>query len=161
MNTESQPMVNELLSYLYGSFLITYFLCIVGFIIKEILSSKEDININIRRLLAFPIPITIILCFIKDKTDFSFSLYVMICVLGGICSDYIDKLLVNSKFPNVIMKAIYKSFKDPVIKALSEASLEIEKEEKKNENKDKKDEENKETESKETEIEKENDDQHD
>ena len=42
MNAESQTMLNELLSYLYGSFLITYVLCIIGAIIKEILYSNNS-----------------------------------------------------------------------------------------------------------------------
>ena len=40
MNAESQTMLNELLSYLYGSFLITYVLCIIGAIIFVVIAKS-------------------------------------------------------------------------------------------------------------------------
>lgn len=149
MNTEQATMVNELLSYLYGSFLITYVLCVIGILIKEVLqntSSKKDkpSPISLKRVIVASIPVTAIICALRDRFDMPFSVYVLICLLGGTCSGYICNILTNNSLPLAIIKSIARNVKDPVIDAISETaeevSKEMEKEEEKKEEETKKDE---------------------
>ena len=143
MNAESQTMLNELLSYLYGSFLITYVLCIIGAIIKEILYSNDSKRaIPIKRIIFGTIPATALLCFIQDKLSIGIYLYVILCIIGGSGSGFIADIIFSDKFLPKLLKSTSKAVSDPAIKILSdivdEAKNEEEKEDKKEEADDKK-----------------------
>ena len=98
MNAD-QSILNELLSYLYGSFLVTYVLCIIGTLIKEILSSssKKKKKISIKGLIFVPIPVTAIICAARDMHHINFSLYVLICLAGGAGSVYVANIFISTK----------------------------------------------------------------
>ena len=105
MNTD-QSILNELLSYLYGSFLVTYVLCIIGTLIKEILSSsKKKKKISIKGLIFVPIPVTAIICAARDMHHINFSLYVLICLAGGAGSGYVANIFINNKIVAYAVKA--------------------------------------------------------
>lgn len=105
MNTD-QSILNELLSYLYGSFLVTYVLCIIGTLIKEILSSSnKKKKISIKGLIFVPIPVTAIICAARDMHHINFSLYVLICLAGGAGSGYVANIFINNKIVAYAVKA--------------------------------------------------------
>lgn len=148
MNLETQTMVNELLSYLYGSFLITYVLCVIGNIIKEVLYNSKHV-IPIKRVIFVTIPVTAVLCMIQDRFHVTISLYVLICLIGGSASSLVADIIMNSKFIIKLLKSTSKVVSDPLIKVVSETVNEMEKEkdtdmDKQEENKESEDTENKE-----------------
>ena len=106
MNAD-QSILNELLSYLYGSFLVTYVLCIIGTLIKEILSSssKKKKKISIKALIFVPIPVTAIICAARDMHHINFSLYVLICLAGGAGSGYVANIFINNRIVAYAVKA--------------------------------------------------------
>lgn len=127
MSTES-TMVNELLSYLYGSFLITYALCVIGSLIRDVMNiSKKKSRIHIKSILISSILVTSIICAIENKYKIDFSIYVLFCLLGGACSGSICNILMNNKFLLILTKVIGKNIKDPVTKIISETVEEIDK----------------------------------
>lgn len=136
MSTES-TMVNELLSYLYGSFLITYVLCVIGSLIRDVMNmSKKKSKIHIKSILISSILVTSIICVIGNKYKIDFSIYVLLCLLGGACSGSICNILMNNKLLLILTKVIGKNIKDPVTKIISETVEEIDKlESESNENK--------------------------
>ena len=141
MNAEQTTMVNELLSYLYGSFLVTYVLCVIGLLIKEVLYNASDNKkrpspISIKRVIFASIPVTAIICAAKDKFDMSFSMYVLICLMGGTCSGFICNVLINNNLPLILIKAIAKAVKDPMMDAISETAEQVSKKISEEENKD-------------------------
>lgn len=126
MNLETQTMVNELLSYLYGSFLITYVLCVIGNIIKEVLYNSKHV-IPIKRVIFVTIPVTAVLCMIQDRFHITISLYVLICLIGGSASGLVADIIMNSKFIIKLLKSASKVVSDPLIKVVSETVNEMEK----------------------------------
>ena len=126
MNLETQTMVNELLSYLYGSFLITYVLCVIGNIIKEVLYNSKHV-IPIKRVIFVTIPVTAVLCMIQDRFHITISLYVLICLIGGSASGLVADIIMNSKFIIKLLKSTSKVVSDPLIKVVSETVNEMEK----------------------------------
>ena len=125
MSTES-TMVNELLSYLYGSFLITYVLCVIGSLIRDVMNmSKKKSKIHIKSILISSILVTSIICAIGNKYKIDFSIYVLLCLLGGACSGSICNILMNNKLLLILTKVIGKNIKDPVTKIISETVEEI------------------------------------
>ncbi len=127
MSTES-TMVNELLSYLYGSFLITYVLCVIGSLIRDVMNmSKKKSKIHIKSILISSILVTSIICAIGNKYKIEFSIYVLLCLLGGACSGSICNILMNNKLLLILTKVIGKNIKDPVTKIISETVEEIDK----------------------------------
>lgn len=127
MSTES-TMVNELLSYLYGSFLITYVLCVIGSLIRDVMNmSKKKSKIHIKSILISSILVTSIICAIGNKYKIDFSIYVLFCLLGGACSGSICNIFMNNKLLLILTKVIGKNIKDPVTKIISETVEEIDK----------------------------------
>ena len=106
MNAD-QSILNELLSYLYGSFLVTYVLCIIGILVKEILSSskRKSKKISIKGIIFVPIPVTAIICAARDMYHVNFSLYVLICLAGGAGSGYVANIFVNNRIVAYMVKA--------------------------------------------------------
>lgn len=122
-------MVNELLSYLYGSFMVTYVLCVIGILIKEVLhnTSNKPRPISLKRIIFASIPVTAILCAVRDRFDISFSIYVLLCLLGGACSGFTCNIFVSNKLPLTLIKSISKIVKDPMVDALSKTAEEVSK----------------------------------
>ena len=140
MNAD-QSILNELLSYLYGSFLVTYVLCIIGTLIKEILSSssKKKKKISIKALIFVPIPVTAIICAARDIHHINFSLYVLICLAGGAGSGYIANIFINNRIVAYAVKAGANVLSDnKLLNVLSEMFDQQEEEEKEESDKRKK-----------------------
>ena len=140
MNAD-QSILNELLSYLYGSFLVTYVLCIIGTLIKEILSSssKKKKKISIKALIFVPIPVTAIICAARDIHHINFSLYVLICLAGGAGSGYIANIFINNRIVAYAVKAGANVLSDnKLLNVLSEMFDQQEEEEKEEADKRKK-----------------------
>ena len=132
MNAD-QSILNELLSYLYGSFLVTYVLCIIGTLIKEILSSssKKKKKISIKGLIFVPIPVTAIICAARDMHHINFSLYVLICLVGGAGSGYVANIFINNRIVAYAVKAGANVLSDnKLLNVLSEMFDQQEEEEK-------------------------------
>lgn len=139
MNAD-QSILNELLSYLYGSFLVTYVLCIIGTLIKEILSSsKKKKKISIKALIFVPIPVTAIICAARDMHHINFSLYVLICLAGGAGSGYVANIFINNRIVAYAVKAGANVLSDnKLLNVLSEMFDQQEEEEKEEADKRKK-----------------------
>ncbi len=139
MNAD-QSILNELLSYLYGSFLVTYVLCIIGTLIKEILSSsKKKKKISIKALIFVPIPVTAIICAARDMHHINFSLYVLICLAGGAGSGYVANIFINNRIVAYAVKAGASVLSDnKLLNILSEMFDQQEEEEKEEADKKKK-----------------------
>ena len=139
MNAD-QSILNELLSYLYGSFLVTYVLCIIGTLIKEVLSSsKKKKKISIKALIFVPIPVTAIICAARDMHHINFSLYVLICLAGGAGSGYIANIFINNRIVAYAVKAGANVLSDnKLLNVLSEMFDQQEEEEKEEADKRKK-----------------------
>lgn len=112
--------INMLLEYLYKKFIVTFILCLIGvFVNKSIKASKLE-NINFKKALASTIVASVLVCFIIDIVDLSFSVYIVVSILVGIWSTTILKLIMDIKFIRSLTINILKMFKIPITNLLSD-----------------------------------------
>ena len=94
----------------------------IGIIIREYtnnsLIKKEHVKIPISRILCSSIIATVIACALIEYIHMTFSLYIVFCIMCGIWSDKILKLITN----NMVVKIFFKNFLSVVTsKEVSEA----------------------------------------
>ena len=104
-----------LLEYLYKKFMVTFVLCLIGAIIRESLNTVKLTKINIKKLLASVVLSSVIMCAIIDYVTIPFSIYAVVCVIFGIWSQTLIKLVMHTKFMTLVIARLFKKFKDPVI----------------------------------------------
>lgn len=104
-----------LLEYLYKKFMVTFVLCLIGAIIRESLNTVKLTKIDIKKLLASVVLSSVIMCAIIDYVTIPFSIYAVVCVIFGIWSQTLIKLVMHTKFMTLIIARLFKKFKDPVI----------------------------------------------
>ena len=111
METTTQ-LVNftTLLDYLYNRFLISFLICMIVIIIREYtnnsLIKKEHSTIPITRILCSSILATVLACALIEYIHMTFSLYIVFCILSGVWSDKILKIITN----NMVVKIFFKNF---------------------------------------------------
>lgn len=104
-----------LLEYLYKKFMVTFVLCLIGAIIRESLNTVKLTKIDIKKLLASVVLSSVIMCAIIDYVMIPFSIYAVVCVIFGIWSQTLIKLVMHTKFMTLVIARLFKKFKDPVI----------------------------------------------
>lgn len=104
-----------LLEYLYKKFMVTFVLCLIGAIIRESLNTVKLTKIDIKKLLASVVLSSVIMCAIIDYVTIPFSIYAVVCVIFGIWSQTLIKLVMHTKFMTLVIARLFKKFKDPVI----------------------------------------------
>lgn len=131
--------LSTILEYLYNKFIITFILCLIGAIIREMMSTVKMTSINIKRMMASIVMASTLMCVVVDYMDFSFSIYIVVCIVAGIWSPTIMGLVLNSKVMGKIVYALLGHVKEPLAKGVSEALSEIEEESKSKEKDESKD----------------------
>lgn len=128
-----------LLDYLYNNFAITFVFSLIGVSVGQIARNVSKNNaIKIKRVIASAVFSTVVLCAVNEYFKVSFSIYVLICMIVGIWSDRLLRLVTNSKFMTKFITNLFKKIATPVTTAISETLEESEKEKsdkKKNTNK--------------------------
>lgn len=128
-----------LLDYLYNNFAITFVFSLIGVSVGQIARNVSKNNaIKIKRVIASAVFSTVVLCAANEYFKVSFSIYVLICMIVGIWSDRLLRLVTNSKFMTKFIMNLFKKIATPVTTAISETLEESEKEKsdkKKNTNK--------------------------
>lgn len=104
-----------LLEYLYKKFMVTFVLCLIGAIIRESLNTVKLTKIDIKKLLASVVLSSVLMCAIIDYVTIPFSIYAVVCVIFGIWSQTLIKLVMHTKFMTLVIARLFKKFKDPVI----------------------------------------------
>ena len=126
----SEDMLN-LLNYLYNDFAVSFVICLCGSLIRDAIDTyKNNTKINIRILTVYSVFSTILLCAIRAYMNMDFNIYIFICILIGMWSNSIVNTFTNSKIVLLLLKKLLKNIKDPVAKAISDTTEEIEKDKK-------------------------------
>lgn len=117
-----QPTFTLLLDYLYSKFAVTFILCIVGVIIKVIITTVNNKQrVSIGKLIASTMFSTFLMCAIGEYIHINFSIYALICVVVGMWSTNLVALFLNSKFISNLTLKYLKKVAGPVAKSISEA----------------------------------------
>lgn len=111
-----------LLDYLYSKFAVTFILCIIGVVIRILITTVNNKQIVSRgKLLASTLFSTILMCAIGEYIHITFSVYVLLCVVVGMWSTKIVSLALDSKFMSKFTLRCLDKVATPVAKSISEA----------------------------------------
>lgn len=121
--------LGNILEYLYDRFILTFILCLIGAIIRETMNTMKLTSINIKRMMASVIMASTLMCIVVDYVKFQFSIYIAVCIIAGIWSPFIMKLILDSKIMGKLLRGIIKNMKDPIAKGISEAITDLDEEE--------------------------------
>ena len=117
-----QPTFTLLLDYLYSKFAVTFILCIIGVVIKVIITTVNNKQrVSIGKLIASTMFSTFLMCAIGEYIHINFSIYVLLSVVVGMWSTNLVALFLNSKFMSNLTLKYLKKVAGPVAKSISEA----------------------------------------
>lgn len=103
------------LDYLYNRFALTFVLCIIGSIIRILINaSKERKSVSISKVLASTMFSTVLMCALSEFIPFTFTVYVLVCVLIGMWNQKILHLFLDSKFMTKLLENSLKTIAGPV-----------------------------------------------
>lgn len=117
--------LGNVLEYLYDRFILTFILCLIGAIIRETMNTMKLTSINIKRMMASVIMASTLMCIVVDYVEFQFSIYIAVCIIVGIWSPYIMKVILDSKIMGKFVRGVLKNMKDPIAKGISEAITDL------------------------------------
>lgn len=129
--------LNDILEYLYDRFILTFVLCLIGAIIRETMNTMKLTSIDIKRMMASVIMSSTLMCIIVDYIELQFSIYVSVCIVVGVWSPFIMKLILNSKIMAKILSGVLSNVKNPIAEEVSEAITDAAEEVEKENTKDK------------------------
>lgn len=117
-----QISIALLLDYLYNKFAITFVFSLVGTSIKDmvVVSKTNAVRFKLKTVIATSTFSTIVLCAIGDCFKVSFSVYALICVLGGMWSSKLLQLATSNKFMSKFLANLLKRVAGPVTGAISD-----------------------------------------
>lgn len=111
-----------LLDYIYNKFALTFLIAILGVVIRTLMSNvSAKQKVSIGKVLASTVFSTILMCAIRELIPFTFTVYVLVCVIVGMWSMKIVSLVMDSKFMTKFISKYLKSIAGPVAKSLSDA----------------------------------------
>lgn len=111
-----------LLDYIYNKFALTFLITILGVVIRTLMSNvSAKQKVSIGKVLASTVFSTILMCAIRELIPFTFTVYVLVCVIVGMWSMKIVSLVMDSKFMTKFISRYLKSIAGPVAKSLSDA----------------------------------------
>lgn len=109
------------LEYLYSRFAVTFILCIIGVVIRELLGNiNAEKKVRIGEVIASALFSTILMCVVSEYIHIIFSAYVLVCTVAGIWSRKIVQLVTDSNFMGKIATRYIKKIASPVAEALEE-----------------------------------------
>lgn len=111
-----------LLDYIYNKFALTFLITILGVVIRTLMSNvSAKQKVSIGKVLASTVFSTILMCAIRELIPFTFTVYVLVCVIVGMWSMKIVSLVMDSKFMTKFISKYLTSIAGPVAKSLSDA----------------------------------------
>ena len=111
-----------LLDYIYNKFALPFLITILGVVIRTLMSNvSAKQKVSIGKVLASTVFSTILMCAIRELIPFTFTVYVLVCVIVGMWSMKIVNLVMDSKFMTKFISKYLKSIAGPVAKSLSDA----------------------------------------
>lgn len=111
-----------LLDYIYNKFALTFLITILGVVIRTLMSNvSAKQKVSIGKVLASTVFSTILMCAIRELIPFTFTVYVLVCVIVGMWSMKIVSLVMDSKFMTKFISKYLKNIAGPVAKSLSDA----------------------------------------
>ena len=111
-----------LLDYIYNKFALTFLITILGVVMRTLMSNvSAKQKVSIGKVLASTVFSTILMCAIRELISFTFTVYVLVCVIVGMWSMKIVSLVMDSKFMTKFISKYLKSIAGPVAKSLSDA----------------------------------------
>lgn len=124
--------VNILLNYGFN-FLLIFVICLFGSFTRDAYNTvSKKTKISVIRIIISSLFSSIILSALNEYAKLSFGIFVFVCFCVGMWSFEILKVFFNFKAIFIVIKNIFKQFKDPVFKGISDAMEEVEKQEKEN-----------------------------
>lgn len=129
--------LSNVLEYLYDKFILTFILCLIGAIIREMMNTVKLLSIDIKRMMASVVMASALMCIVVDYVHFQFSIYIVICIVAGVWSPYIMEMVLDSKFMGKLVRGILSGMKGPITKEVAKAMSEMDDEEKSINTKDK------------------------
>lgn len=120
--------ISGLLDYFYNRFAVTFLMCVLGVIIGRAFQlvatdykKNNPRHINGVKIILQGVLVTVIICALQDYLKIkSFNIYVLMCIMSGIWSPIIMKLITNMKAIRLLLVNISKRVKDPLVSAVGE-----------------------------------------
>lgn len=120
--------IGVLLEYLYSKFIVTFILCLIGAIVRETMNTVKLDAMNAKRMISSVVLASALMCALADNVKVPFSLYIIICIIAGLWSQTILKLIMNTKFMIIVLRKFATNIKDPLLKSVSTTIDELESE---------------------------------
>lgn len=125
-----------LLDYLYHRFSITFIITMLGVVIRILMSNVNlHQKVSIGKVIASTMFSTVLMCAVSELVPFSFTVYVLVCVIAGMWSMKIVSLGLNSKFMSKVLSRYIKSIAEPIADALEEENNDVDRSKDKKDNK--------------------------
>lgn len=140
MDSTEAITLYSLLYYIYNRFAVTFLMCFLGVLISQVLNIissdfKKIAPVNVFSMSLQSVLVTVVMCSAQDYIEIkSFNTYVLCCVVMGIWSPVIIRVITNVKILKKFIINMSKKMKDPIIKAVGETIDQIEDETEDNNN---------------------------
>lgn len=122
--------ITELLDYICNTFLVSFIMCLIGSLMRELMSSINDVNnIRLKRVGVSTVFSSFLMSaastWIKSKVPFAG--YIFCCLMAGLWGYQLILVATNIKIMMVFVKNILKNISTPLGEAAKETVNEIEK----------------------------------
>lgn len=114
-----------LLEYLYKKFIVTFVLCLIGGIARETFNTVRMNKMDIKKLLISTIVASFIMCAVIDYVEIPFGVYTVICIICGMWSQTLLRIIMHTKFMTLLVGRILKKIKEPIIEEVIDTLDEI------------------------------------
>lgn len=119
--------ITVFLEYIYSKFAVTFILSIIGVSIREMLGnakSKSDnkhTRIHLGKVITLTLFSTVVMCAAGDYIHVSFSIYVLLCILFGMWSRALIRIVTDNRFIKTFVVKFIGSISPPAGQSISDA----------------------------------------
>lgn len=120
--------IDVLLEFLYNRFAVTFLLCMVGSLTREMFlptKKKKSKLLNIKRIVTSTVFSTFLMCTFADYIDLTFSAYAVLSILCGIWGLIIVQIAVNENFVMKLLLKLADKIPNSLAKSAAESASEV------------------------------------
>ena len=119
--------IDVLLEFLYNRFAVTFLLCMIGSITREMFlptKKKKSQLLNIKKIVTSTVFSTFLMCTFADYIDLTFSAYAVLSILCGIWGLIIVQIAVNENFVQKLLLKFAEKLPESLAKAAAQSASE-------------------------------------
>ena len=107
--------ITVFLEYIYSKFAVTFILSIIG------VSIREHTRIHLGKVITLTLFSTVVMCAAGDYIHVSFSIYVLLCILFGMWSRALIRIVTDNRFIKTFVVKFIGSISPPAGQSISDA----------------------------------------